>query len=119
MAVGAEKIERSGNDRPRRSHKRSPAVVHSLNRINMPEITKQDRYAKQLWRVWSVATPRSAGGVVHVERATRQGDGFFADLTKEGERLLFNLRPSSYQPLLSLSSHRSSLLYDRHRTLST
>lgn len=28
------------------------------------------------------------------------GDGFFGDLTKEGERLLFNLQPPRYQPLL-------------------
>lgn len=30
------------------------------------------------------------------------GDGFFGDLTKEGERLLFNLQPPRYQPLLTL-----------------
>lgn len=29
------------------------------------------------------------------------GDGFFGDLTKEGERLLFNLQPPRYQPLLT------------------
>ncbi|XP_011162953.1 uncharacterized protein LOC105198020 [Solenopsis invicta] len=30
------------------------------------------------------------------------GDGFFGDLTEEGERLLFNLQPPRYQPLLTL-----------------
>lgn len=42
------------------------------------------------------------------ERAS-PGDGFFGDLTEEGERLLFNLQPPRYQPLLTLqlTDHRA------------
>ena len=43
------------------------------------------------------------GGAVNVEHRTSPGDGFFGDLTNEGERLLFNLRSPWYQPLLSPS----------------